>query len=92
MAQKTKHQMIVTSLSKKLKVPESVINLVIRQFFLGIRKVMYKNGDINIFGLFKIKMKKSYRKKVINNPDINLRKRKLGKHLQSNKTSRRTKK
>jgi hypothetical protein len=66
----------VKSLSKELGVPESVINTVIKHFFLGIRKVMYRNGDINIFGLFKIKMKKTYRKKLEEDPSTNLRKRK----------------
>ena len=75
-----KHRKIIRSISKEMEIPETVVSAVVKHFFLGLRKIMYKNGDINIFGLFKITMKKPYRKKVDANPGINLRKRRLQKN------------
>jgi hypothetical protein len=64
-------------ISKETGVNEKVVYLIIKHFHKGIRKILYKNGDISIHGLFKITMKKPYRKKVDADPNINLRKRKF---------------
>jgi hypothetical protein len=63
------------SISKETGIPVTVVSIIIDRFFLGLRKLMYKNADINIFGLFKIKMRKHYRKKLEKNPQENIRKR-----------------
>jgi nucleoid DNA-binding protein len=71
-----KHSKIIQEISKKLDINPIVVNIVIVQFFNGIRNALKNNQEINIKGYFKIKMLKHFKKKLKNNSTINLRKRK----------------
>lgn len=66
---------MMTSLSKEEEIPVEVIAVILKWFFIGLRRVMIKNIDVNLFGLFKIKMKRYYRRKLEQNPKYNVRKR-----------------
>ena len=71
-----KHSKIIQKISKKLDINPIVVNIVIVQFYNGLRDALKNNKEINIKGYFKIKMLKHYKKKLINGTAINLRKRK----------------
>jgi len=72
-----KHSKVITEISKKLNIDPAVVNIVITQFFNGLRKNLKKNNEINIKGFFKIKMLKHYKNKILKEgKDINLRRRK----------------
>ena len=73
--QHSQNQKIINQISKETGYSPAVVKKIIQQFFIGLRKIMYRNGEINLYGLFKIKLKPYYKRKVIENPDINLRKR-----------------
>jgi nucleoid DNA-binding protein len=70
----SRHKEIVTLISKRTGIKPGVVSLCVEHFFQGLRKLMLKNKDINIFGLFKLTMKAPYRKKA--DAGINLRIRK----------------
>lgn len=67
------HHQVMNSISKETGISIENVRLIIEYFFLGVRRIMKRNHDINLFGLFKFKMRKFYRKKVDANPSINLR-------------------
>ena len=72
-----KHSKIIIEISKKLEISPSVVNIVITQFYNGMRKLLKNNEEINIKGYFKFKMLKHYKKKILKNgKSINLRNRK----------------
>ena len=71
-----KHSKIIQEISKKLDINPIVVNIVIVQFFNGLRNALKNNHEINIKGYFKIKMLKHFKRKLENNSSINLRKRK----------------
>lgn len=71
-----KHSKIIQEISKKLDINPIVVNIVIVQFFNGLRNALKNNQEINIKGYFKIKMLKHFKRKLENNTSINLRKRK----------------
>ncbi len=71
-----KHSKIIQEISKKLDINPIVVNIVIVQFFNGLRNALKNNQEINIKGYFKIKMLKHFKRKLENNSSINLRKRK----------------
>lgn len=71
-----KHSKIIQEISKKLDINPIVVNIVIVQFFNGLRNALKNNQEINIKGYFKIKMLKHFKRKLENNSAINLRKRK----------------
>ena len=72
-----KHSKIIAEVSKKLGINKSVVNIVIVQFFNGLRSALKNNDEINIKGYFKLKLLKRYKNKILKEgKDINLRKRK----------------
>jgi len=75
MTHSDKNKEIIERISRETGYRPEVIRKIIKWFYLGIRKVMYKNGEINIKGLFVVSLRPFYKKKVKENPDIDLRKR-----------------
>ena len=72
-----KHSKIIAEVSKKLGINKSVVNIVIVQFFNGLRSALKNNDEINIKGYFKLKLLRRYKNKILKEgKDINLRKRK----------------
>ena len=68
------HQQIVKEISKTLDMDIIVVHLIIRKFFDGLRKVIRRNQDINIKGLFTIILKSHYKRKLLKRGrNINLR-------------------
>lgn len=55
---------MMMSLSKEADIPVEIVSIILKWFFVGLRRVMLKKADINIFGLFKIKMRPYYRRKL----------------------------
>ena len=70
-----KNKEIIDRISRETGYRPEVIRKIIKWFYLGIRKVMYKNGELNIKGLFIVSLRPFYKKKVKENPNIDLRKR-----------------
>jgi hypothetical protein len=58
---------MMMSLSEETGIPVEIISIIIRWFFTGLRRVMLRKMNINIFGLFKIKMKPYYRRRLKTN-------------------------
>jgi len=69
---------ILKKVSDETGYSPEVINKIIKHFFLGVRKILRKNGEINLHGLFKIKLRPYYKRKVNENPNVNLHKRRSG--------------
>lgn len=68
------HQQIVKEISKKLDMDIIVVHLIMRKFFDGLRKVIRRNQDINIKGLFTLILKSHYKRKLLKKgKNINLR-------------------
>ncbi len=75
-----KHSKIIAEISKKLGINKSVVNIVINQFYNGLRRSLQNNEEVNIKGYFKIKMLKRYKNKILKEgKNTNLRKRKYKK-------------
>ena len=75
-----KHSKIIAEISKKLGINKSVVNIVINQFYNGLRISLQNNEEVNIKGYFKIKMLKRYKNKILKEgKNTNLRKRKYKK-------------
>ena len=49
-----KHSKIIAEISKKLGINKSVVNIVINQFYNGLRRSLQNNEEVNIKGYFKI--------------------------------------
>ena len=75
MSNRSKNEEIIKRISEETDYRPETIRKIIKHFFLGVRKIMLKNGEINIKGAFLLTLKPFYKKKVLENPDINLRKR-----------------
>ena len=60
-----KHSKIIQEISKKLDINPIVVNIVIVQFFNGIRNALKNNQEINIKGYFKIKMLKHFKNRIL---------------------------
>jgi len=78
---KYRHSLIVNKISKKTGLDRRVVHLIIRKFYDGLRKLMMRNEEINIKGLFTLKLSSHYKRKVEKEgKDVNLRKRKNQKY------------
>ena len=71
------HDKAIKQIAEELNINESVIKIIIKQFFMAIKRLVIKNEEINIKGFFSINLRTHYKKKVIeSNKTINLRRRK----------------
>lgn len=77
MTNSNKNKEIIDRISKETGYSSEVIRKIIKWFYLGMRKIMYKNGEINIKGLFTLSLRPFYKKKVEKNPKVNLRPREV---------------
>lgn len=74
------HNKAIKEIAEHYNINESVVKIIIRRFFLGLKKLMIKNEEINIKGLFSLNLSSHYKKKVLKHgKGINLRKRKNSK-------------
>lgn len=73
----SKKKEIIDRIAEETGHSPEVIRKIIKWFFLGVRKIMYRNGEIHIRGLGAFSLKPYYKKKLRDNPDINFRKRKF---------------
>jgi nucleoid DNA-binding protein len=74
---KYRHSLIVDEISKKTGLNRKVVHLIIRKFYDALRKLMFRNEEININGFFILKLSSYYKRKVEKEgKGINLRKRK----------------
>ena len=64
------------SVSEQTKFHPEIVSITIKAFWNSVRANLKSKKDINIKGFFTITMKQYYRKKVTDNPSINLWKRK----------------
>jgi len=69
---------IIQKISDETGYSPEVIGKIIKWFFLGLRRILYKNGEVNIHGLFKMKLRPHYKRKVNKNPNVNLHARVSG--------------
>lgn len=71
---------IVDKIAKETGYPKEVINIVIKHFFISIRRLLKRNKEINIKGHIVFKLRSYYRKKLEKKgPNVNLRPRESGK-------------
>jgi len=71
------HNKAIKEIAETYGISESVVKIIIRRFFLALKKLMIKNEEINIKGLFSLDLSSYYKKKVKKHgKSINLRKRK----------------
>jgi len=50
------HNKVVLKISEELGIPPQVVGIIIKKFFLGMRKLMFRNEEINIKGFFMLKL------------------------------------
>lgn len=72
---KKKKKEVMKRLSKETGYNPETIRLIIKYFFIGVRRIMKRNGEISIHGLFKIILRPYYKKKVLKDPNTRLYKR-----------------
>jgi len=71
------HNKAIKQIADELNISESVIKIIVKRFFMAVKKLLIKNEEINIKGFFSINLRTHYKKKVIkSNKSINLRRRK----------------
>jgi nucleoid DNA-binding protein len=76
-----RHSLIVDEISKKTGLDRKVVHLIIRKFYDGLRKLIFRNEEINIKGFFTLKLSPHYKCRVEKEgKGINLRKRKDQKY------------
>lgn len=72
-----KHSKVVKEIAEKYGVHPNVVNIVIRSFFNGLRRMLKRNDEVHIKGYFKITMKPHYKRKLKKlGKSINMRSRK----------------
>ncbi len=89
MIKKYKHSRIIKQISKEINMDPKVVHLIVRKFYFGIRKLIFRNEEINIQGFFILKLSSHYKKKIKKHgKEINLRKRKDQKYTYIKKSKR----
>ena len=73
----SKNEDIINRISEETGYSPIVIRKIIKWFFLGVRRIMTRYGEIHIRGLGAFSIKPYYKKKLKDNPDVDLRKRKF---------------
>lgn len=77
MRKKYYHRKLVDKVAKETNLDPRIVHLIIRKFYDGIRKLLSRNEEVNIPGLFTLTLRGFYKKKVLKEgKGINLRKRK----------------
>ena len=80
--QKNKHQIIVKKICEKLGLETRIVNLIIKNYFRAIRRLVLKNQDIRIPFLGTISMRSKFRKVIEKKGiDFNLRSRRRKKSI-----------
>ena len=89
MKKKYKHRKIINRISEEKNLDPKLVHLIINKFYLGMRKLMLKNKEINIKGFFIIKLSKESKIKIKKlGKNINLRKRKDQKYTYEKKNKK----
>jgi nucleoid DNA-binding protein len=71
----SKNEEIIKRISDETGYSPEVIRKIIKWFFLGIRKIMYRYDEIHIRGLGAFGLRNWAKKKLKEDPNVDLRKR-----------------
>jgi len=64
MKKKYRNTKVLERISQETGIHKSVVNIVITSYFRSLREFMRKHNNITVTGFFKLKLKKSYQKRI----------------------------